>query len=66
MKNLMTIYIAYLDPDIYYKHTLSLLEEAKKNYDEVLAKMEKDMVGSKLINQKETVLNSLLQYLSPR
>ena len=62
MKNLMTIYIAYLDPNVYYEHTLSLLEEAKKNYDVVLAKMEKDMVGSKLLNQKETALKQIEKY----
>lgn len=62
MKDLMTIYIAYLDPDTYYKHTLSLLEEAKKNYQTVLDKMEKDMIGSKLINQKETALKQITKY----
>lgn len=62
MKDLMTIYIAYLDPEIYYNHTLSLLEEAKKNYQIVLDKMEKDMVGSKLINQKETALKQISKY----
>lgn len=62
MKDLMTIYIAYLDPEIYYNHTLSLLEEAKNNYDVVLNKMEKDMVGSKLIKQKETALKQISKY----
>jgi len=62
MKDLMTIYIAYLDPNIYYDHTLGLLEEAKNNYDMVLKKMEKDMVGSKLLNQKETALKQIEKY----
>jgi peptidoglycan pentaglycine glycine transferase (the second and third glycine) len=62
MKNLMTIYIAYLDPNIYYEHTLSLLEEAKKNYEIVLAKMEKDMVGSRLLSQKENALKQIDKY----
>lgn len=62
MKDLMTIYIAYLDPNIYYEHTLGLLEEAKNNYDTVLKKMEKDMVGSKLLNQKETALKQIEKY----
>lgn len=62
MKNLMTIYIAYLDPDIYYNHTLNLLEEAKNNYQVVLDKMKKDMVGSKLLNQKETSLKQIAKY----
>lgn len=62
MKDLMTIYIAYLDPDIYYEHTLSLLEEAKSNYNVILVKMEKDMVGSKLLNQKETAEKQIVKY----
>lgn len=62
MKNLMTIYIAYLDPNVYYEHTLNLLEEAKKNYDNILVKMEKDMVGAKLLNQKETALKQIAKY----
>lgn len=62
MKDLMTIYIAYLDPEIYYNHTLSLLEEAKTNYQLVLDKMEKGMVGSKLLNQKELSLKQIDKY----
>ena len=62
MKNLMTIYIAYLDPNVYYEHTLNLLEEAKENYDNILSKMEKDMVGAKLLNQKETALKQIAKY----
>ncbi len=62
MKNLMTIYIAYLDPNIYYQHTLELLEEAKKNYQIVLNKMEKDMVGSRLLSQKENALKQIEKY----
>ncbi len=62
MKKLMTIYIAYLDPNIYYEHTLGLLEEAKKNYDVVLAKMEKDMVGNRLLSQKENALKQIEKY----
>lgn len=62
MKNLMTIYIAYLDPNIYYDHTLGLLEEAKNNYEVVLNKMEKDMVGNRLLQQKETALKQIEKY----
>lgn len=62
MKDLMTIYIAYLDPNIYYSHTLSLLEEAKNNYQIVLDKMEKDMVGSRLLSQKENALKQIEKY----
>lgn len=62
MKDLMTIYIAYLDPNVYYEHTLNLLEEAKKNHKTILEKMEKGMVGSKLLNQKETSEKQVSKY----
>ena len=62
MKDLMTIYIAYLDPDIYYEHTNALLEDAKRNLELILDKMQKDMVGSKLLNQKETALKQVEKY----
>lgn len=62
MKNLMTIYIAYLDPNVYYNHTLSLLEDARKSYEIVLDKMKKDMVGSKLLSQKENALKQIEKY----
>jgi len=52
--SLMNIYIAYLDSDIYLESSKALLEEEKKHNNEIIKKMEKDMVGSKLINQKET------------
>lgn len=52
--SLMNIYIAYLDGDIYLESSKSLLEEEQKHNKEIIKKMEKDMVGSKLINQKET------------
>lgn len=54
MKDLMTIYIAYLDPEVYYQHTKNLLEEEKKNYQEIVDKMKVDNVGSKLLKKKET------------
>lgn len=62
MKSLMTIYIAYLDGDVYYNHTLELLNTAKNNYDEVVKKMEKDMVGSKLLSQKDNALKQIAKY----
>ena len=62
MSDLMTIYIAYLNPDIFYNNTLSLLNEAKANLDEVLRKMEIDMVGAKLTNQKEMYEKQIEKY----
>lgn len=54
MHELMTIYIAYIDPDVYYECSLNNLEDEKKKNEEIIKKMEKDMVGNKLKNQKET------------
>lgn len=62
MGNLMTIYIAYLDPNVYYEHTNGLLEEAKQNYQIVLDKMEKDLVGNRLLSQKENALKQIEKY----
>ena len=53
MGNLMTIYIAYLDSDIYYDNTKLLLENEKKNNEEIIDKISKNLVGAKLTNQKE-------------
>ena len=62
MKDLMTIYIAYLNPDVYYNHTYGLLNEAKKNYNDVLEKMKIDMVGAKLTSQKEMYEKQINKY----
>lgn len=62
MKDLMTIYIAYLDPNVYYDHTLNLLNEAKNNLENISKKMESGMVGSKLLNQKDTAEKQVSKY----
>ena len=62
MKDLMTIYVAYLDPDIYYEHTESLLQNAKKNYEGVLQKIEKLTAGDRLLNQKEEAERQVAKY----
>ena len=54
MKDLMTIYIAYLNPDVYLEHTKKLLEEEKVKNKENTLKFDKDNVGNKLRNQKKT------------
>lgn len=51
---LMNIYIAYLDGKIYVESTKELLENEKKHREEIEEKMKHDMIGSKLLNQKET------------
>jgi len=59
MHDLMTIYIAYLDPDIYLEHTLNTLNEEKKHLEEIEIKFTKDNVGNKLKNEKETCLKRI-------
>ncbi len=62
MSNLMTIYIAYLDPEIYYSNTKELLDNEKKNNEDILRKMETSLVGSKLNNLKDTSDNLIKKY----
>lgn len=53
MKNLMTIYIAYLDPDIYLEDTKNLLNEAIEKDKAVDEKMKNCLVGERLKKEKE-------------
>ena len=55
MGDLMRIYIAYVEPMHYIECAKQSLEEAKAEYQTVLDKMKKDMVGAKL-KQQETTL----------
>lgn len=54
MHDLMTIYIAYIDPDVYLESSKNNLLEEEENNKKIVDKMQKDMVGSKLKNQLET------------
>lgn len=51
--NLMHIYIAYVDTDIYFNHITTSLEDERKNNLSILDKMKHDMVGSRLKNMLE-------------
>lgn len=62
MHNLMTIYIAYLDPKIYLEHSKNLLEEELNNHKTIEEKMKKDKVGSRLLNQLETSNKLIAKY----
>ena len=62
MKDLMTIYIAYLDPDTYLKDTQALLDNELENNKVIKEKMKTSIVGSKLQNQKETSDNLINKY----
>lgn len=59
MHNLMTIYIAYLEPNKYIENTLMNLNEEKKHLEEIMEKFNKDMVGNKLKNEKETCIKRI-------
>jgi peptidoglycan pentaglycine glycine transferase (the second and third glycine) len=62
MKDLMTIYIAYLDPDVYLADTKELLKEAEAEKEVILGKMKTSIVGSKLTNQMESVEKQIEKY----
>jgi len=51
--DLLRVYIAYIDKDKYLECSKRRLDEAKAKLEEVNKKMEKDMVGNKLLKQKE-------------
>ena len=63
MHDLMTIYIAYLDPDIYLKHAQGLLDEEKKNREQLDEKLKSCCVGPKLQHQIELSDNAINKYL---
>ncbi len=62
MGNLMTIYIAYLDPEVYYKQSLELLNKEKETNKQIDEKLKKDKVGNRLLNQKETSDKLIVKY----
>lgn len=62
MHDLMTIYIAYLDPNIYLKHAQGLLDEEKKNREQLDEKLKSCCVGPKLQHQIELSDNAINKY----
>ncbi len=62
MGNLMTIYIAYVDPKTYLDCAKEQLKNEEDNYQVILKKMETGMVGAKLKSQKETGEHLLEKY----
>ena len=54
MKDLMTIYIAYLDPEVYYQHTKTLLDDETKVYQELEAKLTNNPTSDKILKKLET------------
>lgn len=53
--DLMQIYFAHIDANLYLEYAKKQVEMQKAKKEEILKKMEKDMVGAKLKNQLETV-----------
>lgn len=52
MPNSMKVYMAYINPKLRLDTSKKKLEEEKKNNNEINEKMQKDMVGNKLLNKK--------------
>lgn len=61
MHDLMTIYFAHVDPDIYLNYSKNNLDMEIENNKSIEEKMKKDMVGAKLKNQKETSDNRIVK-----
>lgn len=62
MKDLITIFIAYIDPKKYISNIEDKLKQEKENNNNIKHKMEVDMVGSKLLNKKQTSDNLIKKY----
>ncbi len=54
MKELMTIYIAYLDPVVYYEHTKALLDDEKSVHEELEEKLKNNPTSDKILKKLET------------
>ena len=62
MSNLMTIYISYLDPEVYYNNTKELLNNEINNNIDIINMMKVDNVGSKLIYKKDASEKAIERY----
>lgn len=60
--DMMTIYLANLDPKTYLEQAKANLKEEQKNSIEIKKKMATSVVGAKLQNQKETSDKLLIKY----
>ena len=50
----MTIYIAYLDPVVYYEHTKMLLDDEKSVHEELGEKLKNNPTSDKILKKLET------------
>ncbi len=62
MKDLMTIYIAYLDPDVYYEHTAALLKSAQVDVMNAQEKMARQATGEKLAHTLKIAQEQVEKY----
>lgn len=62
MGELVTFYIAYIDTDLYLKNSKELLKNEENKLKEIEEKMQHDMVGNKLLSQKETCEKLIEKY----
>ncbi len=62
MKDLMTIYVAYLDPDIYYDHTAALLATAQAEVADAQEKMARQATGGKLAHTLKIAQEQVEKY----
>lgn len=58
-KDNMQMYFAHIDSKLYVDYATRQLDNLKTKKEEILKKMEKDMVGAKLKNQLETTVSSI-------
>ncbi|MBQ1272997.1 MAG: peptidoglycan bridge formation glycyltransferase FemA/FemB family protein [Clostridia bacterium] len=62
MKDLMTIYVAYLDPDVYYAHTEELLRSAQSDVARAEEKMAKQATGESMAHNLEIARQQVEKY----
>jgi peptidoglycan pentaglycine glycine transferase (the second and third glycine) len=62
MKDLMTIYVAYLDPTVYYEHTAALLESAQVDVSKAQEKMAKQATGASLAHTLQIAQEQVEKY----
>ena len=62
MSDLMTIYIAYLDPDVYLRHTAQLLSEAEETLRKTEEKMANQQTGEKVERMRQEAITQIEKY----
>lgn len=63
-KDNINVYIAYIDTTDYYNNMVEALKNEEKNLENIKYKMEKEIVGAKLRNQKKLAESQIKKYNS--